>query len=190
MAVTDIVACGMPSTVNCEVPGGWTAERLHEAAETTDEAVYGVDVMAARGAFRSPSRDECEVRDAFVFRDPFTGRMTVRAEHCTPRHYRQQRARDCRLASIRNGARKRDVRCGPLPRGSSFPRLASRPAALSRMRHDACNPASADAVVQLGLRDRARAGPIPASLCGSRAGGPRRPLRCRQVRPRTPVAGC
>ena len=42
MVAADIVACGMPSAVGCEGLGGWTAERLHEASETTDDAPFTV----------------------------------------------------------------------------------------------------------------------------------------------------
>jgi len=36
MTAPRIVARGLPSTLGCEVAGGWAAERQHEAAETTD----------------------------------------------------------------------------------------------------------------------------------------------------------
>ena len=189
MAAPHFVAGGVPSAAGCEVPGGRTAERLHEAAESTDEGIHGVDVMAARDTFRVPSCVECEVRDAFVFRDPFAGRMTVRAKHCVRCHYRQQRARDRRLTRIRDGLESAMPDAVCCREEFSFP---GAPAAPRRCRRRAATPVIPPAQAQwrgMVFSGRAGAGPIPASLCGSRAGGPRRPPRCRQVQPGAPAAG-
>ena len=103
MAAHDVVAGGVPSAVGAEVSGGRAAERLHKCAEPTDEGVHGIDVMAARGPSGAPPGVQREVRNALILPDPPVGGMAVRAEHRVRCHDGQQRARDSRLARIRDG---------------------------------------------------------------------------------------
>jgi hypothetical protein len=83
--------------------------------------------------------------------------MTVCAEHRVRRHHRQQRPRDRRLASIRDGLESTmpgAVRCREELLFSS----AILPAALSKMCHGACSPANAGAAARDGLPGLALAG--------------------------------
>ena len=57
-------------------------------------------MVAARGTLRPPPGIECEMRDAFVLRDPLGGGEPVRAEHRIARHHGQQRTGDRRLAPV------------------------------------------------------------------------------------------